>query len=50
MIENSVQVSKMTPNNIINTIPPTLDAVYEKILSQSSNVEDARKLLHIVEG
>ncbi len=34
----------------MRTIPPTLDAVYHRILEQSSNAEDARKILHIVVG
>jgi hypothetical protein len=48
MIENSAKVSQMALNDIISVFPPTLDAAYEKILMQSSNLKDARKLLHIV--
>jgi len=48
MIEDSVKASKAALEQIINTIPGTLDAVYEKILAQSPNIDDATKLIHII--
>ncbi|KAI9767544.1 MAG: hypothetical protein M1840_005581 [Geoglossum simile] len=50
MIETSVRASKGTLNTIINTIPTTLDAAYDRILQKSPNLEEARKLLHIIVG
>ena len=48
MIEDSARLSREALDKIITTIPDSLDAIYEKILAQSTDVESARKLLHIV--
>jgi hypothetical protein len=48
MIEDSARVSKKALEDMISNIPSALDAVYDKILQQSSDHEHARKLLHIV--
>ncbi len=50
MIEESAKVSKRALEEIVRTIPPTLDTVYHRILEQSSNADDARKILHTVVG
>ena len=47
-LEKSPRVSKGALDDLVGTIPSTLDAVYEKILGQSSDPEYARKLLQIV--
>lgn len=48
MIEDSARVSKKALEDMISNIPSALDAVYDKILQQSSDHKHARKLLHIV--
>lgn len=48
MIEDSARLSREALDKIITTIPDSLDAIYGKILAQSTDVESARKLLHIV--
>jgi hypothetical protein len=48
MIEDSAKASRKVLEEMISTIPSELDAVYDKILQQSSDHEYARKLLHIV--
>jgi ankyrin repeat domain-containing protein 50 len=48
LIENSARVSRKVLDNMLSTIPSTLDAVYNKILQQSTNSEDAKKVLHIL--
>jgi hypothetical protein len=48
MIEDSARVSKKALEDMISNIPSALDAVYDKILQQSSDYKHARKLLHIV--
>ena len=48
MIEKSAKVSRKALDDIISAIPSTLDAVYDKILSQSTDISDARKILNIV--
>ena len=48
MIEDSARVSKKALEDMISSIPSALDAVYDKILQQSSDHKHARKLLHIV--
>ena len=47
-LEKGPRVSQGALNDLVSTIPRTLDAVYEKILGQSSEPEYATKLLHIV--
>ena len=47
-LEKSARVSKGALDNLVSTIPGTLDAVYEKILGRSLNRQDTIKLLHIV--
>ncbi|PMD17925.1 hypothetical protein NA56DRAFT_526191, partial [Hyaloscypha hepaticicola] len=48
MIENSARKSKAALDNLITSIPETLDAVYENILRKSSHHDDAKKILHLV--
>jgi hypothetical protein len=47
-LEKSPRVSKGALNDILKTIPRTLDAVYDKILNESLNPKDVTKLLQIV--
>jgi ankyrin repeat domain-containing protein 50 len=47
-LEKGPRVSQGALNDLVSTIPRTLDAVYEKILGQSSEPKYATKLLHIV--
>ena len=47
-LEKGPRVSQGALNDLVSKIPRTLDAVYEKILRQSSEPEYATKLLHIV--
>ncbi|KAI9888001.1 MAG: hypothetical protein M1823_000122 [Watsoniomyces obsoletus] len=48
MIQDSVRTSEAVLNSLITSIPPSLDAVYEKILSQSAKNDDVRKVLCII--
>jgi hypothetical protein len=48
MIEESARTSKAALDSILANIPPNLEAVYEKILSQSRSPNEARKVLHII--
>jgi hypothetical protein len=47
-LEKKANWPKLKLLEIIKTIPSTVDSAYERILSQSSNVELAKKLLNIV--
>lgn len=49
-IENEInnRVSEAEIRNAISTLPRTVDEAYEKILSRSEDVEETKKLLHIV--
>ena len=48
LIESSARVSPKVFDEIIHTIPDSLDAMYSKILEASPDKEFARKILHIV--
>lgn len=48
LIEESALASKHALYEIISSTPRQLDALYEKILQQSSNADYTRKLLHII--
>jgi hypothetical protein len=48
MIEESARTSQAALDSIVGNIPQNLDDVYEKILSQSRNPTEARKVLHII--
>jgi ankyrin repeat protein len=47
-LDKGPRVSQGALNDLVGTIPRTLDAVYEKILGQSSDPKYATKILHIV--
>lgn len=49
-IEDSMSASQASIENIISSVPRTLDALYEKILSQAEDQVRLRKLLHIIVG
>jgi len=48
MLEDSANASEEAFNAIIKDLPRDLNGVYEKLLSQTSDVEMARKVLHII--
>ncbi|KAF8253528.1 hypothetical protein K440DRAFT_657443 [Wilcoxina mikolae CBS 423.85] len=48
MIEKNVQLSTEAFEDLVSTMPNSLDAVYDMILAQSPNTEDTRKMLHII--
>lgn len=47
-IESEMMINKNQLEEIALTVPQTVDQAYEKILVQSRNPREARKLLHIV--
>lgn len=49
-LESSPRASETKMVELINQIPTTLYAVYEKILGKSQSPKDARKILHIIVG
>ena len=49
-LENLVGFSKKKLIQAIQTIPTTIDAAYERILSRSTDIHQAKKLLQIVIG
>lgn len=49
-IENSMSASEASVEAIISSVPRTLDALYEKILSEAEDQDRLRKLLHIIVG
>ena len=50
IIENAPSASRTSLLHILETIPPSLDALYKKILNKSPDIEKTRKVLHIVLG
>ena len=50
IIEDSASASRISLMQILKTLPPSLDAVYERILSMSPDVSKTRKIIHIVLG
>ncbi|KAF8540576.1 hypothetical protein BDD12DRAFT_833045 [Trichophaea hybrida] len=48
MIEKNVQLTTEAFEDLVSTMPNSLDAVYDIILAQSPNIEDTRKMLHII--
>ncbi|KAI9741362.1 MAG: hypothetical protein M1834_003079 [Cirrosporium novae-zelandiae] len=48
LIEESGRANEKTLNNLITTVPSTLAEVYDKILSQSKDIKNARRILNIV--
>jgi ankyrin repeat protein len=48
MLERSTNASENALNKIIDTLPTNLDGLYTKFLTQSSDIQMARKILHIV--
>lgn len=48
LVENSARVSRKALDNVMDMISGSLDAMYEKVLAQTSDAGHARKLLHIV--
>jgi ankyrin repeat domain-containing protein 50 len=48
IIEESLEFTKPELLEVISTLPSTVNNAYEKILSQSPNVKEAKKLLQIV--
>lgn len=48
VIENMLEFTKTTVQQVLRNLPEGLDRLYEKILSRSQDVAKARKLLHIV--
>ncbi|MCJ1243791.1 hypothetical protein MMC30_000988 [Trapelia coarctata] len=49
-IQSSERFSKAAIKELVETIPPDLDGVYNKILSESSKSQYTRKLLEIIVG
>lgn len=49
-IEDSMSASHSSIETIISSVPHTLDALYEKTLSQAEDQITLRKLLHIIVG
>lgn len=49
-IEDSMSASQASVEAIISSVPRTLDALYEKMLSQAEDQVRLRKLLHIIVG
>ena len=48
VIEQRLDITPKRLRRIVGTIPNTLDKAYEAILERSTDVEQARKLLHII--
>lgn len=48
LVETSVRVSRNALVKIMDTIPGSLIAMYEEILTQNSDAVNARKVLHII--
>lgn len=48
MIDESDSVSKSSLDEIINTLPRDLDAIYERTLEKSTDPAKAKRILHIV--
>ncbi|KAF4840130.1 Vegetative incompatibility protein HET-E-1 [Colletotrichum siamense] len=48
VVENMLEFTKTTVQQVLHNIPEGLDRLYEKILSRSQNIAKARKLLQIV--
>jgi len=48
ILENSAHMSIEAFDELVSTMPGSLDAIYDSILEQSSNTEDTRKMLHII--
>ncbi|KAI9888491.1 MAG: hypothetical protein M1814_006882 [Vezdaea aestivalis] len=49
-IEKSIRMSKKSLSNLIDHIPTSLNAVYERILNRTNDRESTRRLLHIIVG
>ena len=49
-LEKNARASKGALENLIDTIPETLGLVYDKILAQSFNLTQTRKVLHLILG
>jgi ankyrin repeat protein len=48
MLERSTNASESAFNIIIDTLPSDLDGIYNKLLTQSSDIQMAQKVLHII--
>lgn len=48
VIRNSILITQESLLTIIRTLPMSVEDAYDKILSRSANVQQARRLLHIV--
>ncbi|KAL9616879.1 MAG: hypothetical protein Q9160_008301 [Pyrenula sp. 1 TL-2023] len=49
-MEKTLRTSQSALENLIDTMPSSLNEIYEKILSRSPCPEDAREILHIIVG